>query len=187
MSVRREWFWLALLCLAPALLPEGGRDWLEYRREDILAGELWRLWSGHWVHYSARHALLDSFTLVALAATLNHVGAGRLLPRLTLLALLMSLFMLVAVPEMARYRGASGLVMALAGMLLSLLWRTHSAWRPGLVAITLLLCAKFLADALDLGADLVGLPDGIRVAWQAHAAGLALGLLAEKLSGRVAA
>jgi rhomboid family GlyGly-CTERM serine protease len=181
----RDWLWLALLCLAPLLLPESAPGWLEYRREEILSGELWRLFSGHWVHYSARHAIQGGIALAVLAYVLD--GERRLLRRLLLIAPLLSGFLLFATPDMVRYRGASALVMALAGILLSTLWTTRPAWRFGVAAIALVLCGKILADALGVGGDLVGLPDGVRVAWEAHAAGLALGLLAEKLSGRVAA
>lgn len=185
MAAKRDWLWLALLCLAPLLLPEHAHGWLEYRREEILSGEVWRLLSGHWVHYSTRHALQDGFALAALAYALG--GERRLLRRLLLIALLLSGFLLVAAPDMVAYRGASGLVMALAGMLLSALWTTQPTWRPGIAAIALLLCGKILADALGVGGDLVGLPDGVQIAWQAHAIGLGLGLLVEKISGRVAA
>lgn len=185
MAAGRDWLWLALLCLAPLLLPENALGWLEYHREDILAGEVWRLLSGHWVHFSARHAIQDGIALAALAYALG--GERRPLRRLLLIALLLSGLLLFAAPDMVAYRGTSGLVMALAGMLLSALWTTRPTWRPGVAALAVLLSGKILADALGMGGDLVGLPDGVQVAWEAHAAGLALGLLAEKLSGRVAA
>lgn len=192
MAAGRDWPWPLALGLAPLLLwlllPEAALGWLEYRREEILAGELWRLLSGHWLHYSARHALLDGCALAALAYALG--GARRLALYLLLVAPPLSGLLLLAAPDMASYRGVSGLVMVLAGMLLRALWTTRPAWRPGVAAIALLLSGKILADALGLGGDLVGLPEGVRVAWQAHAAGLALGMalggLVERLSGRVA-
>jgi len=179
----RDWLWLGVLSLAAAALPERAAAILEYRREAILDGEFWRVLSGHWVYYSPRHALLDGCALVALAYALG----GNVLPRLLLIGLALSGVLVLATPEMSGYRGASGLVMALAGMLLSRLWRAQPGWRPALVVVGTLLCGKMLADALGVGADLAGLPDGVRVAWQAHAAGLVLGVLAERLSDRVAA
>lgn len=189
MAAGRDWRWPLALGLAPLLLqlllPEAALGWLEYRREEILAGELWRLLSGHWLHYSARHALLDGFALAALAYALG--GTRRLALYLLLLAPLLSGLLLLIAPDMTSYRGASGLVMVLAGTLSRALWTTRPAWRPAIAAIALLLFAKIAADALGLGGSLAGLPEGVTVAWRAHAAGLILGMLAGRLSGRVAA
>jgi rhomboid family GlyGly-CTERM serine protease len=191
-NAQRDWAWLALLCLLPALLPAAGQTWLEYRREAVLGGEIWRLWSGHVVHYSARHALLDGLAASILALALARAGAGwGPLPRLLLIAPILSLVLLLAVPDMAVYRGASGLGMALAGMLLRVLATERPEWRVGLVAVALALLGKMLMDALGLVPGWSSLPHGVRVAWQAHAAGLALGWLAGRpdnpLSDRVAA
>ena len=188
MRARRDWFWLALLCLVATLLPDSAAGGLEYRRDAVLSGELWRLLTGHFVHYSLRQALQDGCALALLAYALESIdGPRNLLPRLGLSAVVLSLLLVIAVPAMAGYRGASGLAMVLAGMLLRALWRAHPAWRPGLAAIAVLLCGKMLADALGYAIDFTGLPLGVRVAWQVHAAGLVLGVLPEKFSGRAAA
>lgn len=183
MFARRDWLWLGLLSLAAAALPEHAAAVLEYRRAAILDGELWRLLSGHFVYFSTRHALLDGCALVTLAYALG----GGVLPRLVPIGLALSGVLMLVTPEMSVYRGASGLVMALAGMLLSDLWRTLPGWRPALVAVGALLTGKMLADAMGLTAGLAGLPEGIHVAWQAHAGGLVLGILAGRINGREAA
>jgi rhomboid family GlyGly-CTERM serine protease len=184
---RRDWRWLALLCLASALLPEQAAVWLEYRREAVISGEVWRLVSGHLVHFSPRHALLDGTALAALAYALHRLDASKpLWPRLAVSAVAMSLFLAAMLPNMISYRGASGLAMVLAGMLLRTLWALRPAWRPGLAAFAALLCSKMLLDVLGWTADSSVLPAGVQITWQAHAAGLALGLWPEKLSGRAA-
>lgn len=190
MSVGRNGLWLALLCLIPLLLPDAGQSGLEYRREELLAGEIWRLWSGHLVHFSALHALQDGLAGILLTFSLLHWWNGRcLLLRLLVLAPLISLVLLLGVPDMAIYRGASGLDMALLGMLLRLLATTRPDWRPGLIGIALLLGGKMLLDAQ--GGIWSSLPPGVEVAWQAHGAGLLLGWLAgrpaSRFSGPVAA
>lgn len=48
----------AIVFLIPALHPA-----LVYDRSAILRGELWRLATGAWVHFSARHFLYDTATL----------------------------------------------------------------------------------------------------------------------------
>src|SRR4051812_25687175 len=41
-------------------LAPGFKAWLIYDRAAILHGELWRLWTGHLVHFSNSHLLLDA-------------------------------------------------------------------------------------------------------------------------------
>jgi rhomboid family GlyGly-CTERM serine protease len=169
---------LFALCLLPLLLSEAGVTGLEYRRDAILAGEVWRLWSGHLVHYSATHAVLDGLACLILASGLQRVGDAKgLLLRLTVIAPVISLVLLLCVPEMAVYRGASGLAMALAAALGLALWRTRPGWRMVFALGALVLSARLAADALGLVTIPSSLPAGIRSAWQAHAAGLACGLL----------
>ena len=40
---------------------------LAYKSDAILAGETWRLWTGHLVHFSWKHALADGIVLTAMA------------------------------------------------------------------------------------------------------------------------
>jgi rhomboid family GlyGly-CTERM serine protease len=179
----------ALICLLAMALPDTVLKGLEYQRAAILSGQFWRLLSGHCVHFSPRHAALNAVALAILAYALEQRGAARaLLTRLTLTSVGISLTLLLCVPGMTTYRGASALALAMVGMLLRALWLQQPHWRPRLVLIALLLAAKILADALGLWPNLAGLPAGVQVAWQAHAAGLLLGLfLPQSISGRAAA
>ena len=52
-----------LACLAMWFTFGEEAAWLAFDRQAILAGQVWRLWSGHLVHYSLHHALLDSSVL----------------------------------------------------------------------------------------------------------------------------
>ncbi len=57
---------LVLLCallLLPCLAGEAGRLALRYDRAGLEAGQWWRLLTGHWVHLSLRHALLNALGL----------------------------------------------------------------------------------------------------------------------------
>ena len=167
---------LFTLCLLPLLLPETTIAGLEYRRDAILAGEVWRLWSGQCVHYSTGHAVLDGLACLMLATGLQlvHQG-GSLLLRLAVIAPLLTLTLLFAVPEMQVYRGASGVAMVLLAATWLALWRGRARWRPWLLVPALGLLLKLMADALDLGVFPASLDAGIRVAWQIHLAGLACG------------
>ncbi|HEX9171332.1 MAG TPA: rhomboid family intramembrane serine protease, partial [Telluria sp.] len=55
----------ALLCAALAFAPEASLAQMEFDRSAIPAGQLWRLWSGHLVHFSVPHALGDALVLLA--------------------------------------------------------------------------------------------------------------------------
>ncbi len=62
---------LLLLCallLLPCIAGEAGRLHLRYDRAGIEAGQWWRLLSGHWVHLSLRHAVLNALGLALMWA-----------------------------------------------------------------------------------------------------------------------
>jgi rhomboid family GlyGly-CTERM serine protease len=169
---------LLALCLLPLLLPEAATASLEYRRDAILAGEVWRLWSGQCVHYSTAHAALNGLACLILATGLRFSGQGcSLLPRIAVIAPLLTLTLLFAVPEMAIYRGASGLSMALLAATWLAVWRRQARWRPWLLVLALALILKLMADALGLIIFPASLPAEIKVSWQIHLAGLAYGVL----------
>src|SRR5580698_8778088 len=45
-----------------AAVPEWS-EWLVYDRRAILSGQIWRLFTGHWVHFSTSHLVYDSLAL----------------------------------------------------------------------------------------------------------------------------
>lgn len=47
---------------------EAGRDLLRYERTAVLQGQYWRLLTGHLVHYSGQHLLLNGVGLALIAA-----------------------------------------------------------------------------------------------------------------------
>jgi rhomboid family GlyGly-CTERM serine protease len=95
-----------LIASAPALRPL-----LIYDREQILAGELWRMFTGHWVHLSLRHLLLD-VSAMALIGWLAETNNRARFAILCLFApILISLSSLIFAPDMHRYYGLSALAM----------------------------------------------------------------------------
>lgn len=184
MRAQPDWaairFGLTLLavCLLPLLLPDSATHLLEYQRGAVASGELWRLWSGHLVHYSATHAGLDGSACLVLAVGLHQAGDGRrLLYRLACIAPLLSLALFIAAPEMQYYRGASGLVMAMLAAVWLMLWRAQRGWRVVLFPLAAALLIKLAADALFPDQTVSSLPAGIRSAWQIHLAGLIGGII----------
>lgn len=165
-------------------------DWsslLEFDRSAILGGEVWRLWTGHLVHYSAQHALIDLATaLVAAIIAAQSFGARRVLAALALGAPFISLGLLLAAPQCLYYRGASGLAVLLAVMAGAGLWRRADDTRaagprlvqPVLGVLAAALAAKIGAEAIGLSPGWSDLPGDVVVAWQAHLLGAVAGAAA---------
>jgi rhomboid family GlyGly-CTERM serine protease len=120
---------------------------LVYDRPAILSGELWRLISCHWVHFSKSHLFYNLSVLVITGLAIRYFGY-RFLSLLFLLAsVVISITMLVLLPEMTFYGGLSGIAVATT-VYLSLSWLNESPpWnRAGILALTLL-CSKLVIDA----------------------------------------
>jgi len=93
---------------------DAASELLEFDRHAILAGEVWRLWTCHLVHYSAQHALIDFATAAAAAVVaLPSLGWRRLCLILALAAPLIAAGLLLLAPECQYYRGASGIAVLL--------------------------------------------------------------------------
>ena len=99
--------WVARRAAAGRQPAAGRGDGLN--RQAVAEGQLWRLWTGQFCHWSVLHLAGNLAAAVAIC-----VIAGRPIrswfTALPLVAPLLSLFLLVAVPGLERYRGLSGLV-----------------------------------------------------------------------------
>ena len=86
-------------------------DALVLDRDAVLGGQLWRLWSGHWVHLDARHAAINLAALMVMALI---AGRMRLLRPLLVASLLMmpliAALLLLTAPDLQWYAGLSGLL-----------------------------------------------------------------------------
>lgn len=102
--------------LLVALLP-GAPAMLVLNRAALASGQWWRLWTGHWVHFSTSHLAWNLGVTIAAGALLERARPGRLL-RFTLLAApLISAAVLIGEPQLAVYGGLSGLATGLAALL----------------------------------------------------------------------
>ncbi|MES3022922.1 MAG: rhombosortase [Pseudomonadota bacterium] len=170
---------LAVLCCALLLcVPAALTEALAYKRTAILDGQWWRLWSAHVVHFSPRHALVDGAVLALLGMVLEpRLGSRRLALALLAGSPLIGLALVVLVPDMEHYRGASGLGMLLTVAAGALLWQHESGLRQWLALLGLALLAKTGADLFGAGGGQGTLPPQVAVAWQAHLAGALCGAL----------
>jgi membrane associated rhomboid family serine protease len=155
------------LCLLLACEPVPLAGAMAWEHGALLHGELWRLWSGHLVHWSASHAAADALALGAAGMLAEPlVGSQRFAWILLVGAAALSLGLLACALD--AYRGASGLAMLTAALAGTLLWRRHPPCRLALGGMASALVLKTWA----------GLPDDVSVAWQAHLLGALLGLAA---------
>jgi rhomboid family GlyGly-CTERM serine protease len=167
---------LGAACLLLAIAGEPLASSLAWQRGAILHGEVWRLWSGHLVHYSPSHGAADALALLAAGMLAEPLaGSRRFAALLVGGAALISLGLLACVPALDAYRGASGLAMLAAALAGVLLWRRRPAARWLLGAAGLALAVKLLGDAGGHALTLADLPAGVEVSWQAHLLGALLG------------
>ena len=120
---------LALLACLGLLwaLCAAGPQWtgvLRFERGAILAGQWWRLVTGHWVHLGAHHLLLDSAGLVLLwALYARSLRPGSWLLVLVCATAAIDAGLWWAEPRLEWYLGISGLL--------------HGAWAAGALALGL--------------------------------------------------
>jgi rhomboid family GlyGly-CTERM serine protease len=169
-----------LVCLALGDSPQASL--LAFDREAIFAGEVWRLWSGHLVHFSMQQLFLDVSALLLVGAVAETAFG----PRFVAWALFfgmpaISLGLLLLAPDLAYYRGASGLVMLLAFVAGAAFWSRQPRLRVILAILGLGLFVKAVLDAAGFVSDMSGLPEGVRVAWQAHVLGAGMGWASARL------
>lgn len=165
---------LALACLLASVWPDPAG--LSLIREAALAGQIWRLWTGHLVHFSLAHGLVDGAALLLCAVAAERLLGRRFVLYSVCLGLpLLSLGLLLGLPDLTEYRGASGWAVGLAAAAATALWRQNPARRPLVLALTALYLTKMVLDAWAEAAS--ALPSGITVVWQAHLLGAILGAL----------
>ena len=113
---------------------------LIYDREAILAGELWRLFTGHWVHFSATH-LGCNLAVLGVAGLILETGAAARTARLLLVTpWFISAGLLLCEPQLNCYGGLSGLATAaVVALALDAFARRRQAPRAGWTAVFLLL------------------------------------------------
>ena len=157
---------------------------LQYDRAAIAAGEVWRLVSGHWTHYSLDHFVWDGLAFAALGVACERKSRSRFLVCLIASALTISLSVWRLLPEMQVYRGLSGIDSALFTLLAAMMWndarrREQSGDQAIAIACVIGFLLKVAFELLtgstvfvrEIGLDAVGVP-------LAHIVGASCGFLA---------
>ena len=156
---------------------------LEYDRTAIAAGEIWRLFSGHWVHYGFDHFFWDVLAFGFLGAACERRSRPRFLACVIASSLTISLSIWFGLSGMGAYRGLSGIDSALVVLLFMELWsEADRSGQPKQILIPAACLTAFVCKVAfelatgdtifvkSLGSGVVGVP-------LAHVAGAAAGFL----------
>lgn len=157
----------------------GAASALEFRRDLVLDGEVWRLFTGQLVHWTGRMALFDLGTVLLLGCWLE------IRSRPVVMAILVAAMAVIGggtllLTGVATYRGASGLASALfVGASLALFRRAPNAGSRAAAALFLLLFSGKTMWEVTTGQALAAgrLPAGVAVTPAVHLLGAAAGLL----------
>jgi rhomboid family GlyGly-CTERM serine protease len=173
---------VTLLLAASAVLFSlwpGAAQALQWERAAVLAGEEWRLLTGHLVHFGAEHLAYDVVALVLLGAACERRGRAVLVGTLVVSALAIPAVVASARPDLGSYRGLSGLDAALFALLLARLVRESAAQGARLRTGGLLLVGALFAVklAVEFSGVAVFVDTGAFLPVpEAHAAGALVGL-----------
>jgi len=102
----------AFAAIAVFALP-GITSWMQYNRTLVGHGELWRLVTSHWTHWTGEHLLWDVGAFCVLLFLALRISRRRTLTILAAASILIPLIVMICLPDMEHYRGLSGLDSAL--------------------------------------------------------------------------
>ena len=97
--------------VAATFIPDCSR-WLIYDRPAILSGQIWRMFTGQWVHFSTRHLVYDLIAWCAAGTIIEMRGLPRFGWFCFLTPWAVSTALLVFEPQMTFCGGLSGLAVA---------------------------------------------------------------------------
>jgi rhomboid family GlyGly-CTERM serine protease len=164
------------------------RDGLLYDRDALQAGQWWRIWTGHLVHFGWGHFVADAGLFLILGAQLQvrHACFARL--ALLLMPAFVSAVIYWFDPTMIRYGGLSAVNLGL------LLFFAAQGWQRNWTdwfwpAVLLIYVGEVIFEILQggQGGGMIRFDDpGIHVATSAHLASAAYALLAWLVTSRQA-
>lgn len=141
--------WITAGLVATVLLAQwlpGAVDLFAYERDAVARGELWRIVTGHFVHYSAAH-LGNSLLALVPAAWVVEVRRRPDLLRIVLgAALAIGAMLFLGEPGIVEYRGASGIALALLAYAGLCGLHEERRWRTVCQVLLGILVAKLVAE-----------------------------------------
>ncbi len=182
---RFVWIAMAVMTLLVQLSPEV-QSWLQFDRGRIAAGEIWRLLTGNFVHYSWPHLAANLGAFAALCWIAEGRSRG-VVAVVTLSALAVGAGVFVLAGGVTTYRGVSGIDCALAAWVLTTM-AMQDGRAQGLLWTGVLSAVAFKAVFEATTGQLLlptSAPAGVAVVGVTHVIGLAIGLLAAAISRKL--
>lgn len=171
-SLRAPLLLFALPALLVAFMP-ARHALLLLDREALAAGNVWRLWTGHWVHFSTAHLAWNLVVVLAAGFWLERTRPGLLWRHIAVAAPIISLSVLIAEPGLQAYGGLSGLATGVVVLLGLHELRAPGAARWLWAGILGIVALKTTHDHLRLAALFTDFgASGVRTASTAHVAGI---------------
>lgn len=155
-------------------------------RAAVMHGEIWRLWSGNWVHFGWKHLLLDLAVLVPAGIWAERIAPTRARWFLALAPGVIGLAVIALNPEIGQYGGLSGLAAGILALLALI-----QLGRPGEPkwfwwSVLALLGLKIGAECLTGHAWLAQFDDpAVRTVPVAHIAGVVVAAAVAALTRRI--
>ena len=147
-------------------------------RNAVLQGELWRLWTGHFVHFSAHHAWVNIVVLtITFTIVERYLGTSKFVIFVLSSVAFISAGLMLWQPALIEYRGLSAIATALTLIALFVMAKQHRAAAIYVVLLAILLSMKLIGEALGFTSVAANLPIGVAVEWRAHVLGAAAGLM----------
>jgi len=184
---KKTWPWATVVVAVAALLVFGNPrlfDVFIFQRSLIFSGQVWRVWTGHIVHFGPSHLAWDLAVFLPAGCWLESLRP-RCARWLYLLGpVIISVVLLVFDPTLERYACLSGLAMGTL-VLLAIIQSTNKNESPWIWLGVLLLAAAKIVIELRQGAPLL-VSDfaNVRNVPLAHLSGAACGLVCWLLLGR---
>jgi rhomboid family GlyGly-CTERM serine protease len=152
-------------------------DVLEYDRDAVNGGQIWRLLTGQLVHWTARMTLIDLGVILLLGAWLETYSRKLLLLSLASAPIVIGAGLHLLPSGLDIYRGSSGLATALFVCMAFVLLRGK---RRGFALLALMMMMAKIVWELWSGSPIAAgdLPNGVEVAPLAHLLGAVAGLFA---------
>lgn len=147
-------------------------------RDVLASGQIWRLWSGHWMHFSTSHLVWNLVVLLAAGTWLERLRPGLLLRQVVVAAPLISVTIMIFEPALRRYGGLSGLATGVTVLLSLHHLRLATPARPIWIGVLALVATKSIHDALSPGSLLIDFAHAaIQPSTTAHLAGAGVAVL----------
>jgi rhomboid family GlyGly-CTERM serine protease len=178
--VARSWATL-LIAVAAGLAFAWPRlaGWMIYERADLLAGQVWRLWTGHLVHYNPGHLFWDLAVFLPAGIWLERIVPGLARRFYVFAPPAISLALFLCEPALGRYAGLSGIAAGLL-VLLALVQLRRDSRAPAWFwpAVMLLVAVKILVESVSAEPLFARFDPGVRAVPLAHVGGIVCAVIA---------